>query len=67
MNSLQIVYSGNKKTILGTVPKIGTVEVSGFKRPLTASTIKKIERLIADMYGYEGVHILNYFELGEEL
>lgn len=67
MNSLQIVYSGNKKTIFGTATKIGTIEVDGYKKPLTTTAIKQIERAITNLYGYSDVHILNYFELGEEL
>lgn len=66
MNSLQIVYTGNKKTILGKVPKIGTIKVDGYKKPLTSTAIKQIERTITNLYGYSDVHILNYFELGED-
>lgn len=67
MNSLQIVYSGNKKTLLGTAPKIGTIEVGGFKKPLTSKDLAQIEKSISILYGYSDVHILHYFELGEEL
>lgn len=66
MNSLHVVYSGTKKTVLGKCPKIGTIKVDGYKKPLTASDLEEIKASIADKTGYANINILDYFELGEE-
>ena len=66
MNSLHVVYSGTKKSVLGKCPKIGTVKVDGYKKPLTASDLEEIKTSIADNTGYTNINILDYFELGEE-
>lgn len=66
MNSLHVVYSGTKKTVLGKCPKLGTIKVDGYKKPLTEKNLEEIKTTIADTTGYANINILDYFELGED-